>query len=289
MKKIAAAVAVLALLGLALMHFAQADEPTWSSDLPAALTVAQTAHKPVLLVLGSEMCPWCDKLEKETLKDPAVVTALQGYAIVKVDVGQNHALGSKYAREGVPQTVILGDHEELLGQITGYVPPAVMLAQLKQGQDNYKLLPEIATLETTLKGKPDDAPTLARLGGLYVSLEQYTKAEPLLKQALQQRDKLDPVVVAGAELDTLIASLPRRNGEVASDFAAWIKANRSHPRLIEAQYYGGYAAALKGDGKSALSLWNEVITAQPDSALGVLAKHYSDLVKRAMSQRNSNN
>lgn len=258
----------------------------WDRDYNSALTTAKAQNKLVLLVLKGELCRWCDKLEAETLKDPEVVALGKSFVPVLVDVGQNRELGSRYAKHGVPQTMLLDAEGRQLGQVGGYVPAPVFAAEMQRALENRALPAEIVTLEKTVAARPRDARSLARLGRLYVATEQESKGEPFLQRAQAQSGDLDAVTAAGLKLDLLLAALPQEEGETAPDLRAWVEAQGGHPRLLEGQYYAGYAAALKGDGSSALALWAEVLKNAPaGSSLARLAAYYSEIVRKAGAGR----
>jgi thioredoxin-related protein len=257
----------------------------WEAKYDQALAQAKADGKLLLLVLFSEECQWCLRLETETLTAPQVVALGKDFVPVKVDVSLNRSLGAKFAAHGVPQTVFLAPSGEPVNQFTGYLPPAIFAAQMKRALQNREPAAQIPELRKAVDERPREARSLARLGHLYVLTRQEAKALPLLKGALQQVADLDAAAATEARLDYLLAQLPTRNGETAPDLLDWLTANPQSPRAAEARYYAAYASALKGDGQRALDLWAEVIKAAPEGFYGVLATYYSGLVKQAMEGR----
>jgi thioredoxin-related protein len=260
----------------------------WEAKYDQALAQARAENKLVLLVLVSEECPWCLRLQGETLVAPRVVALGEDFVPVKVDVSLNPSLGAKFASHGVPQTVFVAPSGELVNQFTGFLPPAVFAAQMTQALRNREPAAEIPDLRKAVAERPREARSLARLGHLYVLTRQEAKALPLLKVALAQVADLDAATAAGARLDYLLAQLPTRNGETAPDLLDWLTAHPQSPRVTEARYHAGYASALKGDGQRALDLWAEVIKAAPESFYGVLATYYTGVVTQALEGRRSN-
>lgn len=257
----------------------------WVDTYDQALSQARADGKLVLLVLDSELCPWCAKLEQETLQADVVTAQGERFVAVKVSVAKDRDLGTKFAKSGVPQTVFLSASGQQVGKVGGYVPATVLAAQMRDAWAVREAPTEIAELKQAIADRPRDAQALARLGQLYVATDQGQKAEPILKRAVEQAAELEDSVAAGARLDLLITRLPAHDGELAPEFTTWLEKNPQHDRLVEAQYYAGYALALKGDGQKALDLWAKVTSAAPKSTYGILAAHYTTAVREAMQRR----
>ncbi len=276
------------LLALLLATAVNADTLQWAATYNQALTRAREEGKLVILVLERDLCPYCARLEQETLQAEAVTEQGERFVGVRVNVVENRELATRYAKSSVPQTVFLTGQAQQVGKVGGYVPATVFTAHMQQAWAARDFPAEIVQRESTIAERPRDARALARLGRLYVATDQETKAEPILKRALEQAANLDEATAAGARLDLLIARLPAHDGELAPDFTAWLAQNPQHDRLIEAQYYTAYALALKGEGQKALDLWAKVTEKAPETPYGLLAAHYTTVVREAMQRRNGN-
>ena len=76
---------VLLSLGLLCLH---AVDLQWSSSYKEALSLAKKEKKNVMLLVTSESCGWCRKLERTTLKDKNVVERLnKDYIVVHATRG----------------------------------------------------------------------------------------------------------------------------------------------------------------------------------------------------------
>lgn len=285
MKRCGFAVSLLTLL--LTVGATAADSLDWADNLDEALSRAQAEGKLVLLVLESDLCPWCSRLHQETLTAPVVTAHRQHFVAVRARIAEHPDLATRYARRGVPQSVFLTSAGQQIGKIDGFVPDVVFAAYMRGAWAARDLPAEIARLEATRENRPLEAQELARLGRLYVATDQQRKAEPVLAQALQQVSQLDSDTAAGVRLDLLIARLPAQDGELAPELVSWLETNPKHARVVEAQYYAGYALALKGEGQRALDLWAQVIAVTPESTYGVLAAHYTQVVRAAMQRRNN--
>jgi len=107
---------------------------TWMTDANAALTLARTENRDVLLdFTGSDWCGWCIKLDKEVFSTADFAEyARQHLVLLKVDFPrheyrsaavqkQNEALMQKYGIAGYPTIVVLRPNGTERGRL-GYQP-----------------------------------------------------------------------------------------------------------------------------------------------------------------------
>lgn len=55
-----------------------ASEINWNSSYDQALEQAKKENKPLMVLITSEQCRWCRKLENTTLKDESIINHING-------------------------------------------------------------------------------------------------------------------------------------------------------------------------------------------------------------------
>jgi thioredoxin-related protein len=135
---------ILALLVCAAAQVRAADA-VWLTDLSKAEAQAKSENKLVLMnFTGSDWCPWCIKMEKDTLTQPEFTDyANKNLVLVLVDFPQtkpqsddlkaaNAGLAKKYNVDGYPTLVeVKPDGTEVTRQV-GYLEggPKAFIAEL---------------------------------------------------------------------------------------------------------------------------------------------------------------
>jgi thioredoxin-related protein len=144
MKKIAVALlAVCALLNVS------AADLNWMTDLAKAQEQAKQENKLVLIdFTGSDWCPWCIKLDKETLTQPEFADyAAKNLVLVKVDFlrhteqpadvkANNEALAKKYGIEGFPTEIAMKPDGTVVMTQVGYLEggPKALIAKIEDAK-----------------------------------------------------------------------------------------------------------------------------------------------------------
>ena len=110
------------ILTLALAGSLIAGGLNWVGSMGKALELATKKHKPIMVFVEAEHCPWCTKMREEVLEEKDTVKVLnRDFILVKLDID------GKDAREYFPNTsmtpttyFISADSKPLL-MVEGYV------------------------------------------------------------------------------------------------------------------------------------------------------------------------
>jgi len=92
----------------------------WSQSYEAGTKVATAEKSPVLLFFTASWCRWCQKLEREVLAEPKVVSELRKFVCVRLDVDKNHDVAMAYGVVSMPRIVVVNTQGEIIGDWLGY-------------------------------------------------------------------------------------------------------------------------------------------------------------------------
>ncbi len=96
------------------------------------LKVGKTRGKKIFITFRADWCGYCRKMEKETFKDPSVVSFLsENFISIKVDTDRQKKIALEYRVMGLPSSWFLWENGEPIGNLPGYSPPAMFLETLK--------------------------------------------------------------------------------------------------------------------------------------------------------------
>ena len=126
---------VLLTLIMAMTLFA--SEINWTCDFKEAQVLAEKEQKNILLIISTESCRWCRKLESTTLRDASVVKRVNAeYIALKLTKGKD-TYPSHLKAKRVPMTYFLQPDGELVHSMVGYWNVEDFLSIMNDA--NYKL------------------------------------------------------------------------------------------------------------------------------------------------------
>lgn len=97
-----------------------ASELNWSSDYKKAVEIAKKEKKDIYVLVTTESCRWCRKLEDTTLKDERVKELLKSkYILVHIDRDRDFLPESFNARS-VPKHYFVTPDEKIIFTFAGY-------------------------------------------------------------------------------------------------------------------------------------------------------------------------
>jgi len=100
--------------------------------MDTAFALATAEHKPVLVLFSSPECGWCAKLKSEVFTDKEVMSLLQHYRLVDIDILRNEEKAAQYMVRGVPTILIFTGDGQIIDGIGGYLNANAMVELLKK-------------------------------------------------------------------------------------------------------------------------------------------------------------
>ena len=247
-----------------------ADPTQWRTDYASARKEAEEKKLPLLVVVGTEQCVYCRKLEATTFADKDVLAMLAGKVVLlKVDANKDPDFARAMRVSIYPTTVIAGTDGKVYAYLAGYVPPDQFCEHATKA---FGLMAEAAEKD---KPKPNnDAILTARV-------KPDPKAEPPAEAVKVGLDEAKSALRAGRFADALeraeavAVNFPNTPaGEEAVGIVAAIKADPAKlasaaDQLDEKLAVGYFTIAegfeTKGRTKEALTYFEKVIVAAPAS------------------------
>ena len=108
-----------------------AEEIAWNTDIRSALQSARAANRPLLLFVTSSHCPYCRKMESNTLSTPTVARRVQdSFVPLLVNADESSAIAAQLKVSGVPTTLVVLPDGQIADRVEGYVSPAKLQARL---------------------------------------------------------------------------------------------------------------------------------------------------------------
>ena len=128
----------IVLIMLGLVSLLMGEEIHWNSSFEAAKTAAQKEDKIIYVVITSETCRWCRKLESTTLEKPAVVKNINTkYAPVALTRGKDSYPPCLKAKM-VPMSYFLTPQGRVIYSVPGYWVEEDYLSILGDVERKYK-------------------------------------------------------------------------------------------------------------------------------------------------------
>jgi thioredoxin-like negative regulator of GroEL len=144
------------------------DPVTWRTDYNSARKEASERGLPLLVVIGTENCFWCKKLEAGPFRDPAVLAQLaDNFVTLKVDANKEPTLARALKVQSYPTLVLAGPDGKIHGFIEGYLESDRLIDNLKR----------TVTASTTSDGTARDFEQASRA----LAVGDYPRAVGLLK------------------------------------------------------------------------------------------------------------
>jgi thioredoxin-like negative regulator of GroEL len=109
-----------------------AQEVAWSTDIQSAWKTAQKTNRPMLVFVTSSSCPYCRKMESNTLASRAIVRRINGsYVPAILNAEESGAIAAQLQVRSVPTTIVISPDGRIADRLEGYVPASKLQARLE--------------------------------------------------------------------------------------------------------------------------------------------------------------
>jgi tetratricopeptide (TPR) repeat protein len=244
--------ALLPLVTAAVLSFATntlaADPVTWRTDYNAARKEAAEKGLPVFLVIGSDDCFYCRKLEAGPFRNAAVVAQLTNNFIpLKIDASKDPNLAKALRVQLYPTMVLAGPDGKIHAFIEGYLETDRLEDQLKRAV-NATTTPDWAARDYEQATKALAVADYPRAVSLLKGIVKDTGDKPIgvkAKQVIDDVEKLAASRLARAKaleqrgftqeaIDTLAEAVKTYAGtQAAADAATMMTGLAANPEIQE--------------------------------------------------------
>lgn len=250
-----------------------ADPIRWRTDYNAARKESAEKSMPLVLVIGTEECVYCRKMEATTFQDPGVAALLNARFIpVHIDGNREMTLTAALKVQAYPTTVLAGPDGKILAFLQGYV--------------SAEQFGEHATRAVLMATTPDWVARDLDAANKALAAADYTRAVTLLKGILAETKDSPARTKAKQVLDGIerqaVDALARADGlNESGEVTAAAEALGDLMRR-----YAGTKAA--GDAAGRLAGHADRVRARSDRARDLIAQarddfrggHFADCLER---------
>lgn len=125
-------------LWLAMPLWLMGAEINWNSSFAEAQAKAKKESKPMLLIITTEQCRWCRKLEATTLEDDTIISTINS-KFSAVHVTRDKSVYPKnLTAKMVPMSYFLDPNGKILYSMPGYWPTEDYQSILNDALRKYK-------------------------------------------------------------------------------------------------------------------------------------------------------
>lgn len=221
---------------------------TWWTDYNTARKEAQDKGLPLLIVVGTENCFYCRKLESGPLKDPALAPMLtSGFVPLKLDATKSPDLAKALKVQLYPTTVLAAPDGKIHAFIEGYIETERLAEQMKRtvtavsttdwaARDFNEASKALAASDypravTLLKGiarEAGDKPVGVKAKQLIADVEKVAAGKVAVAKQLEQRGQ------TGEAMDALAEAVRAYAGtQAASDAAVALADLADKPEIVQ--------------------------------------------------------
>lgn len=248
-----------------------AEPVSWRSDYTAARKEASETKKGVCLVISSDNCLYCRKLEAGPLQDPVIIATLRDHFVaIKVDAAREAELVRMLKVNLFPTTLLADSEGTIHAVIKGYVAPDVF-------REHLRVTREAIAAAQQPSPEPNSARPLIRPQVLMEVARQlhdhqrYAEAMDLYSEIMRRYPQSNEAKTASAQIDEM-----RKNPETLrfASRQADEKAAALHIEIAE-------RALKQGDRTTARACFELALQLSPNGQQAETAKLHLTKLKEA--------
>lgn len=131
-----AAAALLAFgLVLAVQAVGQASAKINWYDFDEGIAKGREEGKKIYINFYSDLCQYCEAMERETFSDPSVVSYLsENFIAIRVNSDREKKLAADFRVRGLPDSWFMEETGNVIGHRPGFIPPATFFKILQSVQ-----------------------------------------------------------------------------------------------------------------------------------------------------------
>lgn len=140
---------ILFVLSMKAASLSFTNEMKYETNYQEALKKSQETKKPIFMMISTQTCPWCRKLEAQTLRKVYINEYIQKNYIPLSVTRDKDKYPDKFKAPAVPTIYFVDSNEQKLGRIIGYKPHYKFIEKLKD--INYTIKPIVKTSPYSLE------------------------------------------------------------------------------------------------------------------------------------------
>ena len=238
-----------------------ADPITWRTDYASARKEAEAKKLPLLVVIGSQDCVYCRKLESHTFADPAVAAIINAKMIpLKIDATKDPEFARAMKVTVYPTSAIAGPDGKIYGFLAGYLPPDQFADNVRKSLDTMPGAAAVAIAKAPTPTKPALIPVQSAREMLSLAKDAYQTER--LGECLEWCERIRDGFaddVAAKEAGLLVAKL---KGDPAKLMLA---AEQLDARNAATYFALGETWLGQGKSKEAAVCFDKVLKLAPES------------------------